>query len=407
MSLAVLLWTLLALAPLDERSPAAHGTAAAPDAATREPSALARSALDRTIRLLLERQEGPSKGEWPYEGVYRERGEIPFGYRVGGTAICAEVLLQRPASERTADQDAALARAIAFICDSIEEPAMSVDDYTGGYDVRGWGYCYGARLLLAVRAARAVPDGMEARVERALSWYLDALERIEIPKVGGWNYARRPGADTPAPAAPFMTGPCLATLLEARRQGHAVNEAVVRRAVEALERCRSESGNVAYSAINRTREGDGSIPGAIGRMVCAEAVLLRVGRSDETRVRRAVDRFFEHWPELEKRRKKTGTHAPPYGVAPYYFFFAFLHAAEAIELLPEGDRPPLRTKLASILEEVRDEDGTWNDRIFPRSSAYGSAMSTMALLAPWRPAPASWPLPSEEAPVSPDPPSSP
>ncbi|MBM4113077.1 MAG: hypothetical protein FJ253_06840, partial [Phycisphaerae bacterium] len=57
----------------------------------------ATAALLRTSQLLLERQEGPSNAEWPYEGVYRERGSIPAGYRVGGTGICGEVLLELPA----------------------------------------------------------------------------------------------------------------------------------------------------------------------------------------------------------------------------------------------------------------------------------------------------------------------
>ncbi len=46
-------------------------------------------------------QGGDEASEWPYEGVYRDgrqRGAIPSGYRVGGTAIVCEALL-RSASE--------------------------------------------------------------------------------------------------------------------------------------------------------------------------------------------------------------------------------------------------------------------------------------------------------------------
>ena len=54
------------------------------------------TAQQEAIKFLIDAQENVtvteggteiSTGEWPYEGVYRERGQIPPGYRVGGTAI--------------------------------------------------------------------------------------------------------------------------------------------------------------------------------------------------------------------------------------------------------------------------------------------------------------------------------
>ena len=100
--------------------------------------------------------------------------------------------------------------------------------------------------------------------------------------------------------------------------------------MKALEITRGESGFVAYNASRHVRDDEGQIPGAIGRMCALEVALARAGKADEKRLRFAVERFFEFWPELEKRRKKQGTHVAPYGVAPYYFFYAFTHAAAAI-----------------------------------------------------------------------------
>jgi hypothetical protein len=56
--------------------------------------------------------------------------------------------------------------------------------------------------------------------------------------------------------------------------------------------------------------------------------------------------------------------------------------AHAIEALPEKQRPDLRAQLRKVLLVTRDEDGSWNDRIFPRTSAYCTAMVLMALRAP-------------------------
>ena len=349
------------------------------------------------IGLILTMQEGDGSAEWPYEGVYRVRGRIPEGYRVGGTAIVAEALVRMPGYASDPARHAAVRRAIEFICAKTSEPSLSIDTYSGGYDVRGWGACYAARALLAIRACGAVPEGLDARLSESLRWYLDTLQRLEIPETGGWNYAREPGAETPSRASPFMTAPCLQVLFEARAQGIPVDEGVVTRALDALERCRTPEGNFAYSASTQTREPERSMPGATGRMVSGEMVLLLAGRGSQERVAAAIDAFVAHWQELERRRAKTGTHVPPYGVAPYYFQFAHWYAAQAAELLEGARRDECRRKVASLMWATRSSEGTWNDRVFPRSAAFGTATAMLALEAPNLPAPARWTAPQAES----------
>ena len=349
-------------------------------------SSAVRTAAEKIVAM----QEGTHRGEWPYEGVYRVSGKIPEGYRVGGTSICGESLLRTPGYGESATRQAAVLRATEFVCAAIDEPLLQVSSYQGGYDVRAWGACYGARFLLALKEHSAVPSGLESEVEKALAWYLSALQKFEIPETGGWNYARDPGAETPSATSPFMTPACLQTLFQAKAQGYEVDPAVIDRALDALARCRTEDGNFSYSAKRPARMDTRSIPGAIGRMVSGETALFLAGRSDEARLTQAVEAFIRYWPELEKRRAKSGTHLPPYGVAPYYFWFAHFHAAQAVELLPESQRPRLRAALNWLLWQTRGEDGTWNDRVFERSAAYGSAMASMSVTMPSAPAPKHW-----------------
>jgi hypothetical protein len=356
------------------------------------PQAIRTAALDGVTQLVAMQESfvpGTPRAEWPYEGVYRVRGSIPYGYRVGGTSIVARALLEAPGYATDPDRQAAVARAVDFVCAAAVEPLMSPDPaiYKAGYDVRGWGHCYGLRFLLAVERRGAIPAGREDSMPKAIACYLAALESTEIPEVGGWNYARKPGVETPCPGSPFMTAPCVMALYEARASGRTVDEAVLRRGLELLERCRAASGYVEYSTEGPAKDRPQQIPGAIGRMVATESALALAGRSDPARLRTALDAFLEHWPELEKRRRKNGTHVPPYGVAPYYFFYGFHHAALAVELLPEEEREPYRAKLREILFEVREKDLTWNDRVFPRSANFGTAMTVSALLMPWGPRP--------------------
>ena len=59
----------------------------------------------------------------------------------------------------------------------------------------------------------------------------------------------------------------------------------------------------------------------------------------------------------------------------------------AIELLPEKERAAERGKLLDLIVKTRDADGTWNDRVFPRSRGYCSAMVVLALLGEQTPLP--------------------
>jgi len=335
------------------------------------------------VTRLLAMQEGEPKAQWPYEGVYRVRGEIPFGYRIGGTSIVAMALLAAPGVDEDAPRRDAILRAAAFVAEGIEHPLMS-PRYRGGYDVRGWGYAYGLRFLARLAEKDWLGGGEAISVpgRAAIEFYLAGLAAIEIPEVGGWNYARRGPLEQPSPAAPFMTAPCVRSLLEARRAGFEVSDELVARALDSLEASRGPDGTYAYSAAEEGGVDPASRPGAIGRMVSGDAVLLAAGRLDQEDLRRSVESFLAYWPALDARRAKGGTHVAPYGVAPYYFMFAHGAAGEAIEMLPPPWRGTARQALLERLMQVRAEDGTWNDRVFERSSNYGTALAIDALIAP-------------------------
>lgn len=257
------------------------------------------------MQVLLDLQEGDQKDQWPYEGVYRVRGDIPVGYRIGGTAIAVVALLNAPGYADDKPRQEAVARAVAFVCTAREHADMSIEHYEAGYDVRAWGYIEGVLCLCRLKQAGAVPAGQEAAVEDALRWYLAALQKIEMPKTGGWNYARPPGAATPGAPSPFMTGPALQALFEAAALGYPVDPAVVERGLTVLEKARMASGSVIYSGQADEKSVDrlgNATPGAVGRMNCTESVLMLAGRSTPDRVRAAVDAFIVHWGWLDQRR---------------------------------------------------------------------------------------------------------
>lgn len=367
---------------------------AASPAAPADVFARATAAIPKCVEFLLSVQEGDPKAEWPYEGVYRVDGRIPIGYRIGGTAIASIALIRAPGFETDGARREAVARAAGFVIAGLDQPLMS-PDYDGGYDVRGWGYTYALDLLLTLKstgAEKALADDARAKIDDKVRWCVDAIQRTEIAQVGGWNYARASGKGKVSPPSPFMTGPTVQALFEARRQGFAVDPAVVERGLATLERGRSPTGSVSYSGDAAKRPEP--VPGSVGRMLVTELTLLHAGRSDVARVRGALDAFLVHWEWLDARRAKPGTHVKPYGVAPYYFYYAHLQAAEAIEALPERDRKEYRRRLYEKLFSVQLDNGTWNDRVFARTANYGTAQALLCLLAPTLPPPARWETPS-------------
>lgn len=352
--------------------------------------------ITKGVELLLsmqEAREGGPKAEWPYEGVYRVGSAIPIGYRVGGTGISVLALLQAPAYKDDAPRQEAVKRSVQFILDSTSHELMN-PDYDSSYDTRGWGYTYGLLALLKLKAVDAVDAQQAAGVEKTILWCIDCIQQTDIPKVGGWNYARPGLKSGVSPMSPFMTGPTLQALFQARSQGYKVDDAVVDRAVASLLRARTPTGSYTYGG--DAKENPEPIAGAVGRMLVSEVTLNLCGKSDLMRIRAAVDAFFVHWEWLDRRRAQNGTHIPPYNIAPYYFYYAHFYAAQAIEYLPKKDQEEYRRRLSELLWKNQLDDGSWNDRVFPRSRNYGTAMSMMALMMHETPKPAEW------KPVSPD-----
>lgn len=326
---------------------------AAPERALPEVTAdMQREAVQRGIARMLEMEEGAQRGEWPYEGVYRVQRQIPVGYRVGGTSIVCEAIMLAPGWETDEPRREAVERGIRFVLAAREHPLMS-PDYDGGYDVRGWGYTTALSMLSVALTPHPAgenrfDDDLREQIHAAAQWYLDAIQETEIPQAGGWNYARRPGIETVSPPSSFMTAMTILALLDAQDAGFTLDEAVLQRALTFLQASRAESGEYVYSGTASQRRA-GGVPGATGRMLSAEVALDRAGQGDTDRLRAALTAFETHWDELEKRRAKPGTHEPPYGVAPYYFYFAHRYAAEAVELLPEDEREDRRRRVLGLL----------------------------------------------------------
>jgi hypothetical protein len=332
--------------------------------------------VQKAITELVKIQEA---GEWPYEGVHRVEGKIPMGYRVGGTSIVASTLLAAAPEDKAVR--AAVGQGLDFVLSGLKDPRMEPST-RDGYDVRVWGHAFALEFLCRLREAKASGD----RTEQVHEWIPKLVTTLltEQLKDGGWNYATR------RQQASFVTAPVVQALLLARSQGEKVPDSVLERARRALEEARAASGAFAYSGSSGGRETRDKVAGSAARSAVCETTLVLLGGGSLDEVLESLAIFHDNWNELEKRRRKTGTHAGPYSIAPYYFYYGHRYTAQAIQMLPEKEREKERQRLLEVLLKTRDGDGTWNDRVFPRTRNYGSAMAVLVLLGDKAPLPARW-----------------
>jgi len=363
------------------------------------------AASKQAIAAMLALQEGEDGDPWPYEGVYREDrkgredpGQLPVGYRVGGTAIACLGLIATPGYRGDEARKAAVERGLEFVLATLDAPRMQIE-FIGTYDVRGWGHIYALQLLLMLEDRGLVPGSVK-EVPAKTKWLVKALVESAIPQSGGWNYSRGSGYLSPNnKASTFMTAPALQALFHAKARGHTVPDEVVTQALDALERSRAKPGGYAYGAPAESQADVeeeklsmmDKTPSSAARAVACETTLLLAGRGDQKRLETAIDRFFAHWDDLAVRKSQPFTHVKPYGIAPYYFMFGHVYCAQGIEQLASAEkRELLRAKLRAVLALSREEDGSWNDRQFGRSGGYGTAFALLTLHMPSLPKPVPW-----------------
>jgi len=305
-------------------------------------------------------------GAWPYEGVYRVSGKIPVGYRIGGTSIACSALISAKLADRKIIEEA-VTDGTNMILKELEDRLMKPTQHSS-YDVRIWGHIYALDYFSRLQKT----TGFDELKEKTKPWMQKLVDAVvfQQTKAGGWNYSSR------RQHCCFVTSPAVHALMLARETGIKIEDEVFERSLKVLADSRMDESVYPYIGTRGRRD---TTAGSVARAPVSEATVMLLGDGDPEKLQAAIDMFHEHWDELEKRRKKTGTHLPPHGVAPYYFYYAHRYAALAIRMLPKEKQDQEFKKFYKVLLKTKDDDNTWNDRVFEQSKAYGTAMSLLAL----------------------------
>ena len=149
---------------------------------------------------------------------------------------------------------------------------------------------------------------------------------------------------------------------------------------ESLALCRSENGAFSYGMRRRGggRGRPASYEGSAGRMPFCELALLLSGKSDQGRLKSAIEISFKHHHLLEKIRKYDD-HADRYHNGGFFFWHDILGRTMAISKIKD---PQLRKRFAErqleLILAIPEIDGGFVDS-HELGKTYGTAMALICI----------------------------
>lgn len=368
--------------------PAAKIAAVPPMPGTPLPSATPeaiKTAITRGVDFLTSSQN--ANGSWGGPtltkglNIYAPLPGAHHAFRAGASGLALSGLLDSgDTREATA---AAIDKAGAWM--TAELPKLRRADTTTTYNV--WGHAYGLRALVRLHA-------IEKKPEKKQSWVRLAKEQIELVNRyhevdGGWGYLDVfDGLATQKPSGlptSFTTATVLLAMAEARdAMGLQLDEKNVRASLDSIHRQRTPDFSYTYSHPHRfhPRNPINRPAGSLARSQVCNAALRAFG--DES----VTDEIIETWAErflnregwLSIGRKRPVPHETHFKISGYFYYYGMYYFTESVSLLPREKQAAYAKRLASILLERQEKDGSWWDYpLYSYHQPYGTGYSLMAL----------------------------
>jgi hypothetical protein len=166
--------------------------------------------------------------------------------------------------------------------------------------------------------------------------------------------------------------------------GVKLNDKLVRQAVAGINAQRTPDFSYVYSFNHRMRpRADINLPaGSLARSQACNAALRVFGEkivTDEVLTTWA-DRFLDREGFLSNVRKRPVPHEGQFKIAGYFYYYGIYYFTESVKLLPREKHAAYAKRLAAILLERQEKDGSWWDYpLYDYHQAYGTGYSLMAL----------------------------
>jgi hypothetical protein len=174
-------------------------------------------------------------------------------------------------------------------------------------------------------------------------------------------------------------------MAEARdTMGVKLDDKLVAHSLVSLNMQRTPDFSYTYSFNHRMRpRADINRPaGSLARSQACNAALRVFGEkavTDEVLVTWA-DRFLDREGFLSNVRKRPIPHEGAFRIAGYFYYYGIFYFTESVRLLPREKHAAYAQRLATILLERQEKDGSWWDYpLYDYHQPYGTGYALMAL----------------------------
>jgi hypothetical protein len=273
---------------------------------------------------------------------------------VSVTAIAAMVLETARELKLPTEKSAELARQYA-----LDDTRLNLADT----DEQIWAHLYRLRFLAA--AIEADPEA-KAWASPAANHAVRAIVAMQ-GESGPWAHEY---------PNPFVTASVLVALHDIARHDVSVDRAVIDRALDALEKCRTAEGAFTYGMPRR--EARAAVEASVARAPLCELALLQWGRGSQDRLLEAVAASFEHEAPLVSIRKYDD-HTRFHAYGGFFFWYGLQGRAEAIGALADAAaRARFAQRATEQILALPEYDGCFVDS-HEIGRAYGTAMALWSL----------------------------
>lgn len=257
----------------------------------------------------------------------------------------------------------------------------------GGSSIyNNWGHAYGLRALVALAQREGVSEEKKVLYKQLAQTQVESLWTNQDID-GGWGYYGHDSvtAQPSGSSTSFTTATVMCAMKEASEEfGFELNERRVKNAVRSIQLQRAPDFAYGYAMGHRfyPRKEINRPAGSLARTTVCNAALRQWKDekiTDEVLIM-GLDRLIKRNGWLDIGRKRPRPHETHFAISGYFYFYGHYYASENILQLPKEKQEEWKTKLAKVMIDKQESDGSWWDYpLYNYGHAYGTGYALTTL----------------------------